>query len=212
MAETAEIVPVVTGWHFGPDDVLWYGDGRRMVDGEWLTVDGPLVMCRHGLHLSERPIDALYYARGIDHCRRSEGGIDILRDEDKVCCRARRPIWTIDSRAVVLRFARACALDQIHRWRGPVPAVVSRWLIYGGSAAAYAAYAARSKYLDHANARLESWLNRAHEGWIPPDVIAEDEILPEAQEAYRAAMKYPDGITPAKEANDGKRCFSPPTD
>ena len=214
----------VLGWHFAAGDVLGNGDGRPEVVGEWLRVEGPLVQCGNGLHLSARAIDALARARGLV-CARVEGRDNLMHCDGEVVCRERRRLWRIDARAVALRFARCCALDVMHL-RAPIHDV-DRWLICGGAAvrtvpraaaawtatwaakeaaAAWAAAAARTAAARTAawaakeaaaagaetavqNARLESWLTRAHDGWVPPDRIEEDEVHPDARTAYREAVQ-----------------------
>lgn len=48
-------------WFFG--DTL--RDGSPIpADGEWLQVEGDLILCRRGLHASLDPWDALQYAPG----------------------------------------------------------------------------------------------------------------------------------------------------
>ena len=60
----------ILAWHFLPDDRrLANGDGRPVTPGSRLTVDGPVVMCSHGLHASVRAIDALQFSSGSIICR-----------------------------------------------------------------------------------------------------------------------------------------------
>lgn len=54
------------GWWFGTTDKkLGYGDGRRIIIGKTHSVDGVIIPCQYGLHLSKRIIDALDYASGV---------------------------------------------------------------------------------------------------------------------------------------------------
>src|SRR3990167_10769968 len=104
----------ILGWHFTDGTKLSHGDGRPIVVGETLSVEGPLVACHHGLHLSERAIDALGYAPG-PWVWRVEGWGDAVRrgDPPKWCVRHRRVLWGFDATPVLRRFTRACALDVI---------------------------------------------------------------------------------------------------
>ena len=83
----------IQGWHFCKDWKL--RDGQKVEVGKTYSVKGELIMCQHGLHLSERIIDALNYAPGNIICR-VEGWGDIGRDTDKFVCRHRTVLAAID--------------------------------------------------------------------------------------------------------------------
>lgn len=58
---------VVRGWHFLPKDMrLNHDDGRKVEVGKTLSVRGKLIPCAHGLHFSERLLNALTYADRLD--------------------------------------------------------------------------------------------------------------------------------------------------
>ena len=104
-------------WHFVGDTLR---DGSPVpADGVTLTHDGPLVMCRTGLHASKRLIDALTYAPGDTICRVDLEGAGTQGHTDKVVCRSRTILWRINGEAVLREFARKCALDVIHLWDAP---------------------------------------------------------------------------------------------
>ena len=145
----------VLGWWFG-GDTLPHGDDRAVAVGTTHTVDGEIVPCKNGLHSSERPIDALRYARsGIVWRTRSSG--TIVRGDDQIAASERAYLARLDATAILRDFARKCALDVIHLW--DAPDVVRRFLETGdeslrdaardaalaalaAGAAAYAAYVA----------------------------------------------------------------------
>ena len=52
----------IIGYWFAAGDTLPHGDDRRVVIGETLTVEPPIIPCKHGLHASVDPFDALQYA------------------------------------------------------------------------------------------------------------------------------------------------------
>lgn len=83
-------------WHFARVDEhgvprLGYGDGREIRVGETLTVEGEPQLCEHGLHASERILDALVYAEGSVICKVTLGGI-VIEDDDKAVATERTVI------------------------------------------------------------------------------------------------------------------------
>ena len=133
------------GWHFTSDEILANGDGRQIISGETLTVDGNVALCRCGLHASRSILDALEYAPG-NHIWRVELQGKIEHGDDKSVASERKALWGLNAEEVLRRFARRCALDVVHLW--DVPSVVIRYLKTGdetpaaGAAAGAAAWAA----------------------------------------------------------------------
>jgi hypothetical protein len=118
-------------WHFAlSDGCLGFGDGRKIVVGETLRVDGQLRLCKRGLHASRLVYDALGYAGNNSTliCRVSLGG-QIVTGEDKICASERTVLWAIDGRSLLRHYARLCALDVIAMW--DAPEVVVRYLRTG---------------------------------------------------------------------------------
>ena len=142
-------------WHWTAD-TLRNGAPIPAV-GEWLEHDGPVEMCVSGLHASRRVLDALCYAPGpIVHrveCEQIEG-----EQEDKLVCRRRRILWTVDAEEILHDFARRCALDVIHLW--DAPDVVVRYLTTGDESirdAAWDAAWAAARNAAQAGARAAAW-------------------------------------------------------
>lgn len=124
-------------WHFCGATLR---DGRPVPpDGVKLVHDGELVMCKSGLHASERIIDALLYAPGNTICRVECGG-KIKRDTDKLVCTERTILWRVDGEKVLREFARWCALQVIEKWKAPE--IVRRYLETGDESIRDAAGAA----------------------------------------------------------------------
>jgi len=123
-------------------------DGRAIpAIGEWLEHDGPLAMCESGLHAGPTPFDALKYAPGeFLHLVELDG--ELIAQDDKVVCRKRKIVATIDATDLLRKFARTVALKVIHLW--DAPPVVREYLETGdeskraaaGDAARAAAWAA----------------------------------------------------------------------
>jgi hypothetical protein len=125
---------------------LGYGDGRAVVVGETLTVEGEPVLCEHGLHWSQRILDALCHvpvSTRVVLCAVCPGG-QIVRGDDKGCSQARTCLALVDADATALRlraFAHWCALSVAHLWK--MPDAMRQYLETGDeSLRAHAAYAA----------------------------------------------------------------------
>src|SRR5690606_9721348 len=115
-------------------------DGRPVpADGEWLEHDGPIVICKSGLHASRRPWHALMYAPGPVLCLVEVEGIE-AEHEDKLVARRRRLVRRVELTDDLRAFARQCALDVIHLW--DAPDVVRRYRETGDESLRNAAWAA----------------------------------------------------------------------
>ena len=132
-------------------------DGRAIpAEGEWLEHEGPMQICRTGLHASWSVIDALWFAPGATLCLVEVEQIE-NQESDKLVCRRRRIIARFDATELLRADARASALSVLKNWT--VPQVVSDWLTTGDeslrSAAESAAWsAARSAAESAARQRL----------------------------------------------------------
>ena len=84
-------------WHFANNDLrLGYGDGRKIVAGESLRVEGAPVLCEYGLHGSKRLLDALQYSPGHMLCR-VELSDGIIEGDDKAVARERKTLWIFNA-------------------------------------------------------------------------------------------------------------------
>jgi hypothetical protein len=103
------------GWHFLRDDCRLQFSPHTLVEpGQTLTVEPPLEMCRHGLHASMEPLDALLYAPGTIVCRVELSG-KILQDYDKMCAEKRTVLWMADATTALHEFMAWCAADMAER-------------------------------------------------------------------------------------------------
>jgi len=117
---------VVKAYHFVGATLR---DGRPVpADGEWLVHDGPVAMCKSGLHASRDPFDALQYAPGPVLCEVEVEDI-ITEEPDKLVARRRRIVRRVDLTVALRAFARAEALAVVHLW--DCPAVVREYLETG---------------------------------------------------------------------------------
>ena len=114
------------GWHFcSINRRLGYGDNREITAGESLTVDCEPILCRQGLHASERIIDALRYSTGSVISYVELRGT-IVRGDDKAVATERHTYWMLDAKDLLREFACWCALSVIDKW--DPPDVVIRYL------------------------------------------------------------------------------------
>ena len=97
------------GWHFlAADRRLQFGERESVEAGRTYTAEGPLVLCRNGMHASIRALDALRYAPGPIVCRVRLGG-EIIHDTDKSVARSRRVLWLADATTILHEFALSVA-------------------------------------------------------------------------------------------------------
>lgn len=169
----------ILAWHFSTADCrLGYGDERKIVSGESLSVQGNVSMCGNGLHASKRIIDALRYAPG-PYLWRVEVSGDVIDGGDKICGRARTALWGFDATNLLRSFARKCALDVVHLW--DAPNVVIEFLKTGRDLRAAARDAATAAARDAADAAADA------AAWAAADAAARDAAWAAAWAAVRDA-------------------------
>lgn len=119
----------VLAYHFTNGYAL--RDGQPLVVGKEYVFDGKPVMCDCGYHASRHVFDALQHAPGsvlsLVECRGVED-----EDKEKLVCRSRAVIATIDATELLRAFARAEALRVVHLW--DAPEIVVRYLKTGDEA------------------------------------------------------------------------------
>lgn len=94
---------MLIAYHFVADKLR---DGRPIPpDGEWLIHDGPVEICRSGLHASWRASDALRYAPGLTLCL-VEVGEPHESHRDKFVCSRRRITRRFDATELAIDFLR----------------------------------------------------------------------------------------------------------
>ena len=127
----------VLAYHF--TDGYHLRDGAPLEVGREYVFDGEPVMCECGYHASRHVFDAMANAPGpiLSRVECKE-----ITDEcdDKLVCKRRTVIQTIDATKILQKFARMCALDVIHLW--DAPDVVVRYLKTGDEALRDAAWSA----------------------------------------------------------------------
>ena len=100
----------ILAWHFVPEDrKLNYDSMELLVEPGFIysVDDGPLKMCKRGMHASRRPIDALQYAPGPIVCYVRCWG-DVEEQSDKLVCRHREVLWVADATRTLHEFACWC--------------------------------------------------------------------------------------------------------
>ncbi len=125
----AKAPETVLGWWFCAEDRLPHGDGRPVVLGETLKVEGKIIPCERGLHASADPFDALQYANGAILYRVRLSGTIIAHGGDKHVASERTALARRDATDMLRLFARRQALSVIHLW--DAPAIVREYLETG---------------------------------------------------------------------------------
>ena len=154
----------ILAYHF--TDGWQLRDGQPLVVGSEYVFDGEPVMCECGYHASRHVFDALKYAPGSILSRVECKEITDECD-DKLVCRRRRVIATIDATKILRKFARLCALDVVHLWEAPD--IVIRYLKTGDEAlrdaARIAAWDARSAAWDTGDAARDTRDDAREAAW-----------------------------------------------
>ena len=159
-------------------------DGQLLETGREYVFDGEPVMCESGYHASRHVFDALEYAPGATLSRVECREVTEERD-DKLVCKRRTVIQTIDATDLLLRFARMCALDVVHLWEAPD--IVIRYLKTGDEALRDAARAAARDTARDA-ARPAEWnAAMAAARSIGPRSIGRDAAMAAARDAAMSA-------------------------
>ena len=172
----------VLAYHF--TDGYHLRDGQPLEMGREYVFDGEPEMCVRGYHASRNVFDALEYAPGATlsrvECREVTEECD-----DKIVCRRRRVIATIDATKILRRFARLCAFDVIHLW--DAPEIVIRYLKTGDESIRDAARAA-ARDAANAAARPAEWnAAMAAARSIGPRSIGRDAAMAAARDAAMSA-------------------------
>ncbi len=104
-----------TYWHFVADDKL-RGGGIPAAPGETERWNGPLVLCRSGLHASKRALNALELAPcgRTTQVRLVTLGGQVLHDDDKSVASERTIIASADCTRTLYEYALWCAESVRH--------------------------------------------------------------------------------------------------
>ena len=164
-------------YHFTGDTLR---DGRPVpAIGEKLTHTGEIIWCKSGLHASPKPHQALRYASG-KWLHRVECGQIEREEDDKLVCRERTILQTIDAEHLLRRFAADQALAVAHLW--DTPDVVREYLTTLDDSLRDAAWAAAL-----AAARDAAWSAARVAAWAAAWGAAWDAAWAAARAAARAA-------------------------
>lgn len=103
-------------WFQHRDEKLRYGDNRRARVGVTHTIEGVPILRRIGLHASIRAMDALLHSHGdLRVIYRVElSGLMFIGD-DRVAAQSRKYLRRIDTKHILRKFARLCALTNIEK-------------------------------------------------------------------------------------------------
>ena len=133
--------------HFTASDrILRYGDGREVIAGKTLSVDGEPELCTRGLHACKNILDACGYAPG-PYIWWVELSGKVIHDGDKSVGTRRKAVWGYDATEVLREFARVVALEAVEKYWdaskfGPFPEVAIQYLKTGDESLRSAAWSA----------------------------------------------------------------------
>ena len=173
------------------------GDNREIKLGITHSLDGKIIPCEYGLHLSKRPIEALRYAQSSIIYKVVGSGIVVPHGNpvDKYACSKRKYVaGGVDISVTLRHFARLCALDVIHLWNAPK--VVVEYLNTGNEKnraaardAAWAAARAAARDAAWAAARDAAWAATRDAAWAATWAAAWAAAWDAAWDAARAAAR-----------------------
>jgi hypothetical protein len=87
-------------------------DGQPLKVGKLYKHPGKLGMCVSGYHASIDIGDALSYAPGFTVSRVECSG-EIEQQDDKLVCSQRKALWTLDAKAIILKWSIRIATDAV---------------------------------------------------------------------------------------------------
>ena len=141
-------------YHFTEGHTLRDGSPLKS-PGETHVFDGPVKICESGLHASRTAWQALPYAPGSTLSRVYCEDIVEERPNDKLVCRRRTVVATIDAEPFLRLFARRQALSVIDNW--DAPSVVRQYLKTGDESLREAAESAAESSARSAAGSTSSW-------------------------------------------------------
>ncbi len=100
----------VIAWHW--TNGMKLRDGQTLKVGKTYRYEGTLEMCAKGYHASIDILDALSYAPGFTVSRVECSG-DMKEQSDKLVCRNRKVLWTVDAKKIVLAWSIRVATDAV---------------------------------------------------------------------------------------------------
>ena len=155
--------------------------------GEWISVSGPVIPCKSGLHMSEHPFDALQYAPGcMLHVVEIRGDLQSHGNPlDKWVGRERRIIATIDATEILRSFARCCALSVSHLWDCPD---IVRMYLQTGDESIRAAACDAARAAAWAAARAAAWDAARAAAWDAARAAQREKLQEIVDEAFRKEL------------------------
>ncbi len=145
----------------------WFENHNRARVGLIQREAPPLELCKHGLHASERALDAMPYANhNARLCRVEVFGATVI-GHDKLCAEERRVLkmTRLTNAEIFYRFLHIEAIRCLSDW--DVPKIVTRYLRNPKRESREDVHAAcRNAYPGYATTVLDPILAKAHHGWV----------------------------------------------
>jgi hypothetical protein len=111
----------ILAWHVLKDDyTASYGNLGKIRPGRIYRHDGPMELCKSGLHASRKPLDALSFVNGTVFCRVACWG-DVIEASDKLICTRRKVLWIVKADRTLHEFACWCAEEALKLVDKPDP-------------------------------------------------------------------------------------------
>jgi hypothetical protein len=178
---------VVSSWWFAASNRLPHKDGRKIIIGKTHSLKGQIILCKHALHGSIHPFDALQYATGPYLYKVEQWG-DVIQENDKLGSRYRKYLQMYDITYELRLFARQQALSVIDLW--DAPEIVKKYLETGEElirAAAWAAVMDEARAEARAAVMNEAWAAAMDEAWVAAWVATRAAARAAAGAVIRAA-------------------------
>lgn len=97
-------------WHFLQENrCLSHGDGRQVVVGETLAIEGEIGTYKRGLHAAKDALNAMNHVTGSIICIVKLGGTIIHNESGISVASERTPLWVYDAEKLLFEFACNCA-------------------------------------------------------------------------------------------------------
>jgi len=180
-----KLIKPIKAYYFAKEDrQLRYKDNRHIRIGRTHKVDGPPILCEHGLHGSIKALDALHYAPGpILYQVELSGQLDI--GDDKIAATERKYLKSFDATDLLREFARRQAMINITKIKPYCSAkdydLIVDWLETGNEEIREAARSAAEAAYSAAEAAARAAADAA--AWVAAEAAA-NEMLEEMIENH----------------------------
>ena len=187
---------ITKAWYFAPEgNRLKYQDNRLIRVGVTHRIEGKPETCSHGLHASNRIIDALKYSQ-TNILYRVELSGEMDRAEDKIAAQSRKYLQRFDMESILFEFSRKQALINIKKvklyTRKDDYSLIIEWLKTGDQnirSAAWSAAESGAWLAARSSARSSAWSAAGSSAWSAARSAAESAAESAAWSGARSAQE-----------------------